>query len=74
MSHMIAVRVPEEIEERLDKLASRTGRSKTYYVREAILRHLEDLEDTYIAIERMEKPGRRWTMEEIEQGVDLVED
>ncbi|OQA61627.1 MAG: Ribbon-helix-helix protein, copG family [Candidatus Atribacteria bacterium ADurb.Bin276] len=71
---MIAVRVPEEIEKRLEKLAHQTGRSKTFYVREAILRHLEDLEDTYIAIDRLEKPGRRWTMEEIEQGADLVED
>ena len=46
---MIAVRLPEDIENRLDKLAARTGRTKTYYVREAILKHLEDLEDVYLA-------------------------
>jgi RHH-type rel operon transcriptional repressor/antitoxin RelB len=46
---MIAVRLPEDIENRLDKLAARTGRTKTYYVREAILEHLEDLEDVYLA-------------------------
>lgn len=34
---MLAIRLPEEIEERLDKLAKRTGRSKTFYAREAIL-------------------------------------
>lgn len=46
---MIAVRLPAEIETRLDSLAKATGRTKTYYVREAILTHLEDLEDTYMA-------------------------
>ncbi len=42
---MIAVRLPPEIEKRLKRLARKTGRSKTFYVREAILQHLEDLED-----------------------------
>lgn len=46
---MLAIRLPEEIEERLETLAKRTGRSKTFYVREAILAHLEDLEDLYMA-------------------------
>jgi len=46
---MIAVRLPKEIENRLDTLAEKTGRTKTYYVREAILEHLEDLEDVYLA-------------------------
>jgi len=49
MSTMIAVRLPEDIETRLDKLARRTGRTKTYYVREAILNHIDDLEDIYLA-------------------------
>jgi len=46
---MIAVRLPEDIEGRLDKLAARTGRTKTFYVREAIIEHLEELEDAYLA-------------------------
>ncbi len=46
---MLAIRLPEEIEARLDKLAKRTGRSKTFYAREAILQHLENLEDLYLA-------------------------
>ena len=46
---MLAIRLPESIEKRLEKLARRTGRTKTYYVREAILQHLEDLEDLYLA-------------------------
>jgi len=46
---MLAIRLPQSIEKRLDKLARRTGRTKTYYVREAILQHLEDIEDLYLA-------------------------
>lgn len=46
---MLALRLPEDIEKRLDALAKRTGRSKSFYAREAILEHLEDLEDLYLA-------------------------
>lgn len=46
---MLAIRLPQSIEKRLEKLARRTGRTKTYYVREAILEHLQDLEDLYLA-------------------------
>jgi len=48
---MLAIRIPEEIEQRLENLAKRTGRTKTFYAREAILTHLEDLEDYYLAAE-----------------------
>jgi len=46
---MLAVRLPQSIEKRLEKLAKRTGRTKSFYVREAIVQHLEDLEDIYLA-------------------------
>lgn len=46
---MLAIRLPESIEKRLEKLAKRTGRTKSFYVREAILQHLEELEDLYLA-------------------------
>jgi RHH-type transcriptional regulator, rel operon repressor / antitoxin RelB len=42
---MLSVQLPQSVEKRLEKLTRRTGRTKTYYVREAILKHLEDLED-----------------------------
>jgi len=50
---MLAVRLPEEIEKRLAALAEATGRTKTFYVREAILEHLDDLEDLYLAEQRL---------------------
>ena len=51
---MLAIRLPEKIEKRLARLAKLTGRTKTYYAREAILKHLDDLEDVYLAEKRME--------------------
>lgn len=49
----LSIRLPAEIEARLDSLASRTGRSKTFYVTEAIREHLADLEDLYLAEQRL---------------------
>ena len=46
---MLAIRLPAEVENRLDALAKSTGRTKTFYAREAILEHLDDLEDLYLA-------------------------
>ena len=68
---MLAIRLPPEIEERLNKLASKTGRTKTFYAREAILAYLDELEDTYLAADRVKKPGKRWTQDELEQELDL---
>lgn len=50
---MLVIGLPEDIEERLDSLARRTGRTKTYYAREAILRYLEDMEDICDAEQRL---------------------
>ena len=50
---MLAIRLPGEIENRLETLAQATGRTKTFYAREAILEHLDDLEDLYLAEQRL---------------------
>ena len=50
---MLAVRLDKELEKRLERLAAKTGRTKTFYAREAIEAHLEDLEDFYLAEERL---------------------
>ena len=52
---MLALRLPEEIEIRLEKLAKSTGRTKSFYAREAIIEHLADLEDMYLAEKRLAK-------------------
>ena len=51
---MLAIRLPQSIEKRLENLARRTGRTKTFYAREAILEHLDDLEDLYLAERRLD--------------------
>lgn len=69
---MLSVRLTKDIEKRLNYLAEKTGRTKVFYVREAILEHLDDLEDIYLAIDRLEKPTRRWwTLDELEKKDDL---
>jgi RHH-type transcriptional regulator, rel operon repressor / antitoxin RelB len=52
----LSVRLTAEEEARLDALAARTGRSKTFYVRQAIEAHLDELEELYWADEAV----REW--------------
>ena len=68
---MLAIRLPKDIELRLSQLAQITGRTKTYYAREAILKHLEDLEDRYIAVSRLECSGKRVRHADLEKDLDL---
>lgn len=64
---MLALRLPPAIEKRLDRLAKKTGRTKSYYAREAILRHVEDLEDANLARKRTRRKKARVALEVIEQ-------
>lgn len=68
---MLAIRLTQDIEQRLQFLAEKTGRTKTYYAREAIENHLQDLEDYYLAEERMSTPSKRWSLEDILNEKDL---
>jgi RHH-type rel operon transcriptional repressor/antitoxin RelB len=68
---MLAIKLPEDIEARLTALAAKTGRTKTFYAKEAILEHLDDMEDKYLAINRLENPPKRWTLDEMEQDFGL---
>lgn len=59
---MLTVRLPEDIEARLQALAKATGRSKSYYARQAILERLEEMEDAYLGaavLERIRKGEER---------------
>lgn len=51
---MIAIRLPKEIELRLNTLATSTGRTKSYYIREALLTHLTKLETIYLTEKRQQ--------------------
>ncbi|MGL5114385.1 MAG: type II toxin-antitoxin system RelB family antitoxin [Beijerinckiaceae bacterium] len=71
---MLALRLPTEIEARLEALAKRTGRTKSFYAREAIIEKIEDLEDYYLAdLAMTESRGIRYSIHEVadELGIDL---
>ena len=54
-----SIRLAPETEKRLDFLASQTGRTKAFYLREVIERGLEDMEDYYLAADVLERPSSR---------------
>jgi RHH-type rel operon transcriptional repressor/antitoxin RelB len=68
-TNVLALRLPLEIERRLEALARKTGRTKTFYVREAILRYVEDPEDYHLARQRLAPGRQRVTLEELERGL-----
>ena len=55
---MLVLQLPPDIEARLIELSRRTGRSKSFYARQAILAHLDALEDVYLAKRRFEELRR----------------
>ena len=73
---MLALRLPEDIESRLDKLAKATGRTKSFYAREAILEHWADLEDLYLAEKRLAKvrngKSKTYSLNAVEQELGLA--
>ena len=49
----VSLHLPDDVSRRLQRLADRTGRSKTFYMIEAIQEHIDDLEDLYLAEQRL---------------------
>src|SRR5207302_8340710 len=55
---MLGIRLEPELEQKLESLAKETGRSKSYYAREAIRQYLEDREDIRRALRRRRRGNR----------------
>ncbi len=70
-SESIAVRLNKELHKRLSDLATQTGRSKSFYVKRALAQYMEDMEDTYLAIDRIENSEGRVSMEEAKKILDV---
>jgi RHH-type rel operon transcriptional repressor/antitoxin RelB len=68
---MLAIRLDADTERRLDRLSKLTGRTKTFYAREAILEHLEDLEDIYLATRRLGRPTSTHSAEDVKRELGL---
>ncbi len=58
MVKQTSVRIADETYERLQALSEVTGRNATYYIREAIEAHLDDLEDIYLGEQARERLRR----------------
>lgn len=67
----MSIRLGQELEQRLAHLSAVTGRTKTYYIRQALTEKLEDLEDIYLAEAAYETTSRWWTPEEVETELGL---
>lgn len=73
----VSMELPEDIDEKLRDLVERTGRSKSSWVLEAVVEHLGDIEDAYIAEQRLAdiRSGRSKTitLDELERNLGLAD-
>jgi RHH-type rel operon transcriptional repressor/antitoxin RelB len=70
---MLAIRLPESIEARLGQLAQKTGMTKTALVQQAIVEHINDLEDYYLAEARARKNRKAISLEDVERKLGLAD-
>ena len=73
----VSIRLPDDVSMRLQNLAQLTGRSKTFYMIEAIREHLDDLEDLYMAEKRLVEilagRSKTYSLEEVERSLGLAD-
>jgi RHH-type rel operon transcriptional repressor/antitoxin RelB len=68
----LSVRFPDDLARRLNNLAEKTRRTKTSFIREMIEQFLDEYEEAYIALERInEKNAKYLTTEELEEELGL---
>lgn len=68
---MTSLRLGKELESRLGHLAELTGRTKTFYIRQVLEEHIDELEDRYVAEQRLENPAKRLSSQEMRQELGL---
>jgi RHH-type rel operon transcriptional repressor/antitoxin RelB len=77
MAHPLSIRLDDDLAARLERLARLTGRSKSFYVKQAIEDHIEDLEDLYIAQKVLERIAdgreRLIPLEDLERELGMVD-
>lgn len=67
----LKIDLPKKIENQLTYLEVVSQRPKTFHIKEALIRYLEDVEDLRIALERLEKDGKTYTSEEVRKKLNL---
>ena len=69
---MLSVRLPKEMQERIEKLSKATQRPKSFFVKEALANYLEDMEEYYEVLKRTNDPKKNLiTIEELEKALEL---
>ncbi len=70
---MLAIRLDPDLEARLTAIAKRTGRTKTFYARQAIIDKIDELEDMALLEEALRDPdsGRTITLAEMKAELGL---
>lgn len=63
MTSQTSIRLSDETFARLQRLAAKTGRTASFYIRQAIDKHLDDMEDIYFSDR---------AIEEVRKGKDLI--
>lgn len=73
----VSLRLPDEVSSRLEHLAKATGRTKTFYMIEAICSHIEEMEDLYLAekrrIENRAGRSKSYSLDEVEKELGLAD-
>lgn len=72
MSKILNVRLTDEIASRLDFLAEKTKRPKSFYIKEILDRHLSEYEDAYLALDRLnDRNAKYYSTEDVEKILDI---
>jgi RHH-type rel operon transcriptional repressor/antitoxin RelB len=69
---MLSIELSQDIQKRLNDLSKQTGKTTDFYVREAIIEHLEDLEDYYLAELRLKSNVPSINIEQVEKELGLA--
>ena len=68
---MLAVRLTKELEDELAKLAASSGRSKSYYVKEALTSYLQDHSDYQCALAALDRKEPRISLADMRKELGL---
>jgi len=72
MSKILNVRITDEISSRLDFLAKKTKRPKSFYIKEILEQHLSEYEDAYLALDRLnDRNAKYYSTEDMVKILDL---
>ena len=72
MSKILNVRLTDDIASRLDLLAEKTKRPKSFYIKEILDQHLSEYEDAYLALDRLnDRNAKYYSTQDMEKILDL---